>query len=198
VHVTLRVLADVPQMRRGRLFRTIRACIANCHKAFFQVVEYCVMGNHLHLIVEASHRVALSRGMQGLKVRIARRLNGVTGRRGTVFAERYHARILYTPMEVRNALAYVLGNARRHARQHGRRLARNWLDPCSSAPYFDGWRGRKAVQWGGRDDPWARDERQEDHPPRATGPPTVPARTWVLSEGWRVHGLLDVNAVPGS
>jgi REP element-mobilizing transposase RayT len=197
VHVTLRVLAGVPQLRRGRLFRTIRSCIANCHKATFQVVEYCVMGNHLHLIVEASHRVALSRGMQGLKVRLARRLNGVIGRRGTVFAERYHARILRTAMEVRNALAYVLGNARRHARQHGRRLARGWLDPCSSAPYFNGWKGRKAVHWAGREDPWARDAADENATPRATGPPTMPARTWVLSEGWRRHGLLDVNAVPG-
>jgi REP element-mobilizing transposase RayT len=191
------VLADVPQMRRGKLFRTIRACIANCHKATFQVVEYCVMGNHLHLIVEASHRVALSRGMQGLKVRIARRLNGITGRRGTVFAERYHARILRSPMEVRNALAYVLGNARRHAKQQGRRLAQGWVDPCSSAPYFNGWRGRKAATWGGRNDPWARDSREEDDTTRATGPPTMPARTWVLSKGWRRHGLLDVNAVPG-
>jgi hypothetical protein len=135
--------------------------------------------------------------MQGLKVRIARRLNGIIGRRGTVFAERYHARVLRTPMEVRNALAYVLGNARRHAKQQGRRLARNWVDPCSSAPYFSGWRGRKAAQWGGRGDPWARDTREEDEIPLATGPPTRPARTWVLSKGWRRRGLLDVNAVPG-
>jgi REP element-mobilizing transposase RayT len=197
VHVTLRVLAGVPQLRRGKLFRTIRSCIASCHKATFQVVEYCVMGNHLHLIVEASHRVALSRGMQGLKVRLARRLNGAIGRRGTVFAERYHARILTTPMEVRNALSYVLGNARRHARQHGRRLARGWVDPCSSAPYFDGWRGRKAAKWSRSVDPWERDTARENETPRATGPPTRPARTWVLSKGWRKHGLLDVNAVPG-
>jgi REP element-mobilizing transposase RayT len=197
VHVTLRLLAGVPQLRSGRLFRTIRSCIANCHKATFQVVEYCVMGNHLHLIVEASHRVALSRGMQGLKVRIARRLNGVLRRRGTVFAERYHARILRTAMEVRNALAYVLGNARRHAKRHGRRLARNWVDPCSSAPYFDGWKGRKPAKTDPFQGPWKRDEAEENPTTRATGPPTMTARTWLLRKGWRQHGLLDVNAVPG-
>jgi hypothetical protein len=114
-----------------------------------------------------------------------------------VFAERYHARILRSPMEVRNALAYVLGNARRHAKQRGRRLAQGWVDPCSSAPYFNGWRGRKAAKWGSRDDPWARDSREDNDTYRATGPPTVPARTWVLREGWRKLGLLDVNAVPG-
>jgi len=196
VHVTLRVLAGVPQMRRGKLFRTIRSCIASCHKATFQVVEYCVMGNHLHLIVEASHRVALSRGMQGLKVRLARRLNGIIGRRGTVFAERYHARILRTALEVKNALAYVLGNARRHAKQQGRKLARGWLDPCSSALFFNGWRGRRPVKWSRSADPWESDKEKDDIP-RLTGPPTMPGRTWVLTEGWRKHGLLDVNAVPG-
>jgi hypothetical protein len=100
-------------------------------------------------------------------------------------------------MEVRNALAYVLGNARRHAKQHGRRLARNWVDPCSSALFFNGWKGRRPVKWSPSNDPWASDARHDNDTPRATGPPTRPARTWVLSEGWRRHGLLDVNAVPG-
>ena len=101
-------------------------------------------------------------------------------------------------MEVRNALAYVLGNARRHAKQRGRRLAMGWVDPCSSALFFNGWRGRRPVKWSRAVDPWERDQEEEDGIPRLTGPPTMPARTWVLSEGWRKHGLIDVNAVPGS
>ena len=36
-------------------------------------------------------------------------------RRGSVFADRYHDRVLKTPREVRNALRYVLGNGRKHA-----------------------------------------------------------------------------------
>lgn len=34
-----------------------------------------ILSNHLHLIVEAKGRGALSRGMKGLQVRIARALN---------------------------------------------------------------------------------------------------------------------------
>ena len=46
----------------------------------------------------------------------------VLGRTGRVLADRYHHRILTCPRQVRNALAYVLLNARRHA---GRRRAAN-------------------------------------------------------------------------
>jgi hypothetical protein len=47
-----------------------------------QVVHYSIQGNHLHLIVEADDAAALSRGLQGLLIRVARSLNRVAGRRG--------------------------------------------------------------------------------------------------------------------
>jgi hypothetical protein len=47
---------------------------------------------------------ALARGVQGLSVRIAKGLNGVMGRHGRVFSDRYHVRILKTPLEVKNAV----------------------------------------------------------------------------------------------
>ena len=61
------------------------------------------------------NQARLEVGMQGLAIRIARGLNRLWGRKGKVFADRYHDRVLRTPREVRNALAYVLNNARRHA-----------------------------------------------------------------------------------
>ena len=57
---------------------------------------------------------SLSRGMNGLGVRVARGLNRVMRRRGKVLEERYHARILRTPTEVRRARTYLLDNARQH------------------------------------------------------------------------------------
>ncbi|HEY2031032.1 MAG TPA: transposase [Myxococcales bacterium] len=59
-----------------------------------RIAHYSIQGNHLHLVVEADDGSALSRGMQGLAVRIARRLNAHLGRRGAVFADRYHAHVL--------------------------------------------------------------------------------------------------------
>src|SRR5260221_1288761 len=78
--------------------------------------------------------------MQGLSIRIARRLNKKLERRGKLFAARYHERILRTPTETRRALICVLGNARRHA---GERItARDWIGPLLSAPGVDGCRTR--------------------------------------------------------
>ena len=44
-----------------------------------------VLGNHVHFIVEADSAEALSHGMQGLSIRIAKALNAVMGCAGSVF-----------------------------------------------------------------------------------------------------------------
>lgn len=80
-----------------------------------RITHYSVQGNHMHFIVEAKDQAALSRAMQGLAVRFAKGLNRMMGRSGKVFADRFHAHILRSPREVRNAVRYVLENARRHA-----------------------------------------------------------------------------------
>jgi len=77
-------------------------------------VHFAIMGNHIHLLVEASYEVRLARGMQGLGVRIGRRLNRMMKRTGRVVGDRYHARILRTPREVGNARTYLLNNAQKH------------------------------------------------------------------------------------
>ena len=128
----------------------------------------------MHFVVEAKNRERLSRGMQGLSIRVAKALNRLWERKGKVFADRYHDRILRTPREVRNALRYVLNNARRH----GLKVAPGKADPFTSAKWFDGWKGF---------DPF----------PRMGRVPVELARTWLLRVGWRKHGLLPVSEIPG-
>ena len=130
VHVTLRVRRDVPSLRGGRIFKTIRASFAaSCEKPGFRLTHFSVQGNHAHLVVEADAKEALSRGIQGLCTRMARRLNRQTSRCGAVFADRYHAHVLRTPRDVRNAIGYVRHTYRHHVGEH---VAVTWVDPCSS------------------------------------------------------------------
>jgi putative transposase len=187
VHVTLRIAAGVPSLRRELVLHVVREAIrAGGHRENFRVVHYNVLGNHLHLIVEAADREALARGMQGLSVRLARRINARFMRRGRLFAHRYHARALTTPREVRVAIRYVLLNARHHAAERGEKLARGWVDPFSSAIWFDGWRTALRT-----DAPWLGALRREHRP-------TAAARTWLLAEGWRRGGgPIDLDDVPG-
>ncbi|HEY6912675.1 MAG TPA: transposase [Myxococcales bacterium] len=89
-------------------------------------MQFSVQGNHVHLIVEADNDQALSRGMQGLAIRIARALNRMMRRKGRVLADHFFSRILKTPTEVVNAIRYVLGN-------HTHHLGAVGIDPFSSA-----------------------------------------------------------------
>jgi putative transposase len=110
-----------------------------CDRFDTRIVELSVQSDHVHLVVETLHASSLSRAIQGLAVRLARELNASLGRRGKVFADRFHHRVLGSPRQVH----YVLRNARKH------RVAPHipgWLDPLSSAPAFDGWRGASSAK----------------------------------------------------
>ena len=102
VHVTYRLVRRLPNARRPALFRAIRRAFNEGREAFGgRLCHFSVQKDHLHLIVEAANREALSRALQALAIRIARAINRALGRRGKVFADRYHLRILKTPTEVR-------------------------------------------------------------------------------------------------
>ena len=181
VLVTQRVRRELGTLRSKRSYRAIRAAfVEGCRRDGFRVVQYSVQRDHIHLIAEASDAVQLARGMQGLSIRIARALNRALGRTGRVFADRYHARALTTPRQVRNAVAYVANNVRHHTARYG--LPRDYVDPCSSWAYFDGWRARI-----GRRQVAARVGRA----------PVAPPRTWLLRVGWRRHGLVRIDEIPG-
>jgi len=179
VHVTMRARDGLPPFREEALFGAIRDAIRHASHSravggAFRVVHFSVQRDHLHLIVEAHDRSFLSRGMQGLAVRVARAVNRVLRARGRVIGERFHAHELRTPREVRNALVYVLMNVRKHARQRAPALA---IDGFSSAPWFDGF--REAVG-----------------PPPAGERPVVRPRTWLASTGWRRRGLIGLGEAP--
>ena len=79
-----------------------------------RLVHYSGLSNHLHLLVDVHGTKNLSRGMQGLTIRIAKALNRHWRRKGRVFADRFHASLLETVTQIRRATRYVLLNARKH------------------------------------------------------------------------------------
>ncbi len=130
MHVTLRMAGHVHNLRSRRAFSVIgRAMIRAADRFGVRIVRFSVQGNHVHLVVEASCSEALSHAMQGFSVRVARGLNTMMGRHGRVLADRYHARPLRTPTDVRRVLAYVRDNHRKHMAQIGKPLARGFVDP---------------------------------------------------------------------
>ncbi len=181
-HVTVRITNGVGSLAREHLMTIIRAAIKASHKPTFRIVEFNVLANHMHFITEAANEVALARGVQGLEVRLARRLNSALIRKGKLFSHRYHARILKTPRDVRNTLRYVLLNRKHHAAE--KEFARYWIDPHSSAAWFDGWAEpiRADTAW--------------KHALVMMPAPVASATTWLLSAGWRRHGPLAFDERP--
>jgi hypothetical protein len=155
-----------------------------------QIIHASIQDNHLHLIVEAVNRMALARGMQSFQISAAQRINRALGKhlnkrvRGRVFADRYNEKLLRTPRQVRNAIAYVLNNWRRHGEDR-RGKARTWqMDPYSSGVYFDGWKER------------ASDPRPPPLPETYKPLRVWCAKSWLLVTGWRRHGLVSMYEVP--
>jgi REP element-mobilizing transposase RayT len=157
VHVTLRAKAGLPSLRLVESRRVLTAAIAVARDRFCcRIVHFSIQSNHIHLLCEANDQVSLSRGLRGLVIRMARGFNRAHGLRGPLWAGRYHERILRTP------------------HHGGERFPLGCIDPCSSAPWFDGF--------------------VETLLPPSSPPPVVAARTWLLALGYRRHnGKISVD-----
>jgi REP element-mobilizing transposase RayT len=115
LHVVLRLREDVGRLRDMVRFKHMkRAFRDGCQKFGLRMCEFSVQNTHIHLIVEADSKEALSRGMQALEIRLAWQINRTRKKRGRVFADRYYARPLRTLAEVANAVHYVHYNWRHH------------------------------------------------------------------------------------
>jgi REP element-mobilizing transposase RayT len=171
IHVTMRAERRIPNLRRPVLFRELQRDFARASRASFRVVHFSVQSNHVHLVVEASDKASLSRGIAGLAIRLARSVNRVLSRRGRVWGDRYHARALRTPREVRHAIVYVLMNFRKHGGSPAR-----GVDAMSSAAWFDGWK-----RWP---------QEPVKHAAANDAAPVWRPRTWLARRGWRRHGLI--------
>ena len=122
---------------------------------------------------EAGDRTVLARRMQGFSIRFAKRVNRdvMRRRRGTVLDRRYHARVLATPSQVRNAIAYVLFNHAHHVPTTDRAL----LDPYSSARI---------------ETHFAHDVRVPTWAPGIGPPPVTEPSVWLLRAGYRRAGRI--------
>jgi REP element-mobilizing transposase RayT len=149
-----------------------------CERGRFRLVHYSIQNDHVHMIVEAASARDLACGLKAIGARFARVVNRVFLRTGRVLADRCHVHVLRTPREVRNAIAYVLLNARRHLAKRGLAPPRiACVDRASSGRWFSGWRMAA--------------------PPSHDPPAVAPPRTWPLSVAWRRRGLIDAAEVPG-
>jgi putative transposase len=201
VHIVMSVEKDIGSLRKRDMYSALRdATIAvakrELHDAtvgYFRIIHISIQQTHIHMIVEAGDKTALSRGMQSFQISAAKHFNATvsvkrkTRRRGRVFTDRFHEEIIKTPTQARNALAYVLNNWRKH-RQDRDDHTRGWnVDAFSTGIQFTGWREREDAIFM-----WK---------PRETYRPLVVylPSSWLLRVGWRERGggTIPFAYVPG-
>lgn len=202
IHIVMRARPEIGSLRTHEVFRAIKeasfTAFGHDERALakpsasaasrkldraFHIVHLSIQRTHIHMIVEASDRDALFRGMQAFGISAARQINAGLGRTGSVFGDRYFPRQLKTPTQVRNCLAYVLNNWKHHHERASSQRHAWVVDPYSTASQFDGWKetgGRQLFVATGYD-----------------GPMVWWPKTWLLREGWRKRGLISTEFVPG-
>ena len=162
VQVTIRATPGLPSLRSARVFGALRRAIARASVDRFRVIHFSIQQDHGHFIVEGDEARRARGGVHGLAIRLALAVNRALGRKGTVVGDRYHARPLTTPRQMRVSMVYVLLNFRKHLR------APACVDPRSSGPQFSGWQSAPAAT---------------DVPPATALPDT-----WMARIGWQLAG----------
>jgi REP element-mobilizing transposase RayT len=186
LHIVLRVRSGVARLRNGKGWRAVRRALTvtmNRHLAF-RIVHFSLQRNHIHMICEAEHKAALTKGMLSFTTSAARQINRELGRTGDVFADRYYADPISSLRKMRHALSYVLNNWRKHrADRDTTGLFADRVDPYSSGVWFMHWK-----------------ERTLEYPvvPPDYDPPEVAnAHSWLLTEGCQRCSPISVFEVPG-
>jgi putative transposase len=194
VHVVLRVVGAVGNLRRRFTYRAIReATLTTARREDFRIVHLSIQRTHVHLLVEANHKRALALGMQGFQISAAKHLNAAIShgklgprRRGTVFPDRYHAEIITSSRQARHVLSYVLNNWHKHQEDRNAPMSAWKIDWFSSAVMFPGWAeyGEEVFMWRG---------------PVTYDPFVVyQPKTWLLREGWKKAGVISCQEVPSA
>lgn len=180
VHVTLRSTRRTSWRHRST-YEVLRSVLCfYLGNPDFRICHISIQKNHLHLIVEARSKQALSRGMQSFAIRAARALNREWGSCDEVFPDRYHESQIRTARYARHALAYVLNNWRRHREDFANgRLLTAYLDEYASGVSFDGWTIAFA--------------KHPTHEPLPVSPP----QTRLLRDDWKRYGKIDPHECPG-
>ena len=234
-HVVLRVVDAIGSLRKRHMYKALReASISvakrelDCKRSIrsggtvkelgaFRIVHVSIQRNHVHLLVEADDKMALSRGMQSFQISAAKHLN----RAVSVKSVSLGALAAMSPAERRRAKQAqrkAMANRRRgtvfpdrfhleiidnpqQARHTLAYVLNNWRkhredrgDPQRAwnvDPYST---GMLFDGWKEREDAVVLWRWPETYEPFVVYLP----KTWLLREGWRKHGLITFRHVPSA
>lgn len=140
LHITMRVKKGFNSLRSPKTERAFKRALGKAKTKGLHVIHYAIESNHIHLFAEARDNGKLRSGTASFGSSFGKAVSKLNRRTGSVFAGRFHLRVLKSPRQTKNALAYVLLN---HSKHEG---SVPYPDERSSAAYFSDWHillGRK-------------------------------------------------------
>ncbi|MCW1922119.1 transposase [Luteolibacter arcticus] len=80
------------------------------HDGAYKLIEWCIMPNHVHVLVRLTGEIALGQIVKGWKAPAAIQINRLLGRSGSLWLEDYHDRFIRDLDHFHNAVAYIREN----------------------------------------------------------------------------------------
>jgi putative transposase len=76
----------------------------------YRMLAWCVMPNHVHVVVEPTQEHSLGSVVKSWKAFTAAKINQLSGRSGAVWAPDYFDRFMRDEAQLRNTISYVENN----------------------------------------------------------------------------------------
>lgn len=125
LHITLKIRKGEP--RRGYIFKRMKHACRRLKTFSLHVLHFALLGDHIHMIVEARNNVALTKGIQSLTGTLVKRF-------GMRFKDRFHLTKITSPRQMKNTYRYVLLNFAKHEKLPAH------VDQYSTGHAFRHWR----------------------------------------------------------
>jgi len=107
-HITARSNRGEFILQSNRLKEEFLGVLERAKDKFdFKLKHFCIMSNHIHLLIQPKENTDISRIMQWILSVFAIRFNKIFGYKGHVWYDRFKSKIIYTLNQLRKVFEYI-------------------------------------------------------------------------------------------
>lgn len=122
IHITLQIIHTVDNLHQHYIYQTIReTTLTTTQHEDFRIVQLSIQQTHIHLLIKTNNKHTLTKKIQDFQISTTKHLNATISknkpsprRKNIMFRDHYHAEIITSPRQTRQALSYVANNWRKH------------------------------------------------------------------------------------
>ncbi len=100
-------------MREDRNAKVVANALAFFDSTRYRLHAWCVMPNHVHVVIEPMGKYDLSKILHSWKSYTANEINRLAGVRGQVWETEYYDHLIRDESDLQAQIAYVLANPRK-------------------------------------------------------------------------------------